>query len=83
MTNQTHVVPKTLSIKKINATSCAGAYFGAIVKIINGIGKIIKHINNKIKICELFKLKLILNGKAYNAAIIHPRRQAGTKSLFL
>ena len=37
------------SIKKINATSCAGANFGEIVIIINGIGKSIKHII-KIKI---------------------------------
>ena len=81
--NQTQVVPRTLSIKKINATSWAGAYLGAIVKIINGIGKIIKHINNKINICELFKLKFTLNGSAYNAAITQPNKHAGTKSLFL
>ena len=43
ITNQTHVVPNTLSIRKIKATSCAGAYFGAIVKIMKGIGKIITH----------------------------------------
>lgn len=48
ITNHTQAVPKILSIKKINATSGAGAYFGAIDSIINGMGKIIKHINNKI-----------------------------------
>ena len=48
ITNHTQAVPKILSIKKINATSGAGVYFGAIDSIINGMGKIIKLINNKI-----------------------------------
>ena len=47
ITNQTQIVPSTLSIKKINATSCAGAYFGDTVSIMKGIGRIIKHISNK------------------------------------
>ena len=49
ITNQTQVVPKTLSSKKIKATSCAGANLGEMVIIMNGIGNNIKHII-KIKI---------------------------------
>ena len=37
-------MPKTLSSKKIKATSCAGANLGEMVIIINGIGNNIKHI---------------------------------------
>ena len=43
----THKEPKILSSKKISVTSGAGVSLGAIVRIIKGIGKIIKHIRDK------------------------------------
>ena len=48
--NQTQAVPKTLSNKKIKATSCAGANLGEIVKIINGTGSMKMHIINRNRI---------------------------------
>ena len=46
-----------------------------------GIGKIIKHINNKINICELFKLKFTLNGSAYNAASYYDLKEKNIKMI--
>ena len=83
ITNQTQAVPKTLSNKKINATSWAGVNLGEIAKIINGIGNIIKHINKSKYIWSMLNWKLIPKGSTYRADNKQPIKQAGTKSLFL
>ena len=58
--NQTQVVPKTLSIKKINATSCAGAYLGRKLPCImmqnTGLGT---SVNAIVSLLQLYNLPVI------------------------
>ena len=52
-------------------------YLGAIVKIIKGTGKIIKHISDRYTICVRLRLNSISKGGVYSANI-QPNKHAGT-----